>query len=403
MGYIPVSDLNAEWLGDRAISEEEALEKINEATNDDGSLRYGSALDSVKYAAAKAMAEANDIDPAAHMDTAKAAHEKSILSPEESAVEKPVVEPKVKETPSDDSVSTVISDNTSKVIDTVSTQFNKVKKDPWDSAGSLLTKAGDFIAAPFGDAKPGGVMSDTGNVLSSIFNWTGNAFSDLKNGRIEGGQGFLGFGLASLAAMVVAPWLGNKLGVLNLGGIGTLIIAALTIGYGGKFLKDSFVGQGSGRHRATGLPTTRVSTSSNTQSNKQDTNDTVEQKPMTPKEIAKTGDGSTLFVSDDDKDGKYEAKMMLVGQGTGKNIDSLKAMEFLSSVPSNNNADQIIKGAARNNNLISEENLGAFAPASKWEGEVIESGTSYGDVKILRPEGAANDANYIVLDIKDAG
>ena len=102
------------------------------------------------------------------------------------------------------------------------------------------------------DAIGGGhLAADFKNAGSGFFNWIGDTWSDLANNRIKGGQKWLSFGLALLAAFPVMGFASAKLGALNIGGIPALIIGALTVGFGGGLINKLFKGQGNGSHVTT--------------------------------------------------------------------------------------------------------------------------------------------------------
>ena len=128
----------------------------------------------------------------------------------------------------------------------------------WDSVGNIFNAGANGALGSFDwmltgkDAIGGGhLAADFKNAGSGFFNWIGDTWSDLANNRIKGGQKWLSFGLALLAAFPVMGFASAKLGALNIGGIPALIIGALTVGFGGGLINKLFKGQGNGSHVTT--------------------------------------------------------------------------------------------------------------------------------------------------------
>jgi hypothetical protein len=364
-----------------SVTPEEALELINENPESDG---Y---IDAEKLAAAAVMAEKDDDDEAnveAYLEAARTARlEKALQGTTETTQTtngggdgQTGDEPEVRDT-------------------NYSSSFKKATEQGSDALSSL----GGGLSSIFEGAFPNSGISQA---LSGVFNWTSNTFSDLKNNKIQNGTGILGYGIAAIASFMILPKIGDRLGFLNFGGLTTLLLGFLAIGYGGRFTKGLFEGQGVGN----AVPNSIKNLSGDSDDNKQSTPET--KTVVKDTFVTKTGDGDEVYLSDEDGDGKKEVKLKdiqintVAGQGNG-NVNTPSMMKIVTGVAAND-AEAYLNDLERRGRVVHAREMGKFAGADNFEGGAEAIDIKTGQVISLHSlTGKIDDPNLIAVEHREAG
>lgn len=255
---------NEKYIGDRGnLTATEAAEILSDFRDHNGYNPYDDIEPAKRRALIAQMVEDNQADPSGYdIQTLKVE-----LTEEEKKKAKEEADAKAKADAEANGAST--SPSTSGDAEATDTtpegnssptlaDAQNVASGAWDSVGNIFNAGANGALGSFDwmltgkDAIGGGhLAADFKNAGSGFFNWIGDTWSDLANNRIKGGQKWLSFGLALLAAFPVMGFASAKLGALNIGGIPALIIGALTVGFGGGLINKLFKGQGNGSHVTT--------------------------------------------------------------------------------------------------------------------------------------------------------
>jgi hypothetical protein len=198
---------------------------------------------------------------------------------------------------------------------------------------------------------------------------------------------------------VIAPWIGAKLGILNLGGIGSLLIGFLIIGYGSQMVKGMMTG-GSSNIKLPKMVTDLVSGSDDEE--EQEEEQQVD-KSWDPKAINDENDGDQGLIGDKNGDGLLEVYKRkasnIAGQSNGiVNVTAMRQIVGGGAAANEAEFKTALNRTQNNGNFISADQLGLFAGAANFEGDTANVINMDGSKYTAYSEtGKLNDPELIVL------